>query len=274
MYKKNKLQITLLIITLLSLTIIQFTDYGWNKKLDTQQDEIEKLRTKKTLLTAQQIIDKTIFLSGADKVTNSQIAFNFRDKSYNAIRKNGNYILDRVFKTNNSIIKDVVSNKGFKRFVDSSPFPVIDTMASKYSSSVNSVHYFSVLPFGLNDKAVQKKLLPSSIIKGKEYYKIQISFSEDGGGEDFEDVFIYWIGKDNFLIDYLAYSYYTDGGGKRFRAIKEQSFKKGIRFVNFYNYKPFSNEISLINLDKYFEKKQLKKISEIIIKDIKVDFLK
>ena len=44
MYKQNKLQITLLIITLLTLTIIQFTDYGWNKKLDTQQDEIEKLR--------------------------------------------------------------------------------------------------------------------------------------------------------------------------------------------------------------------------------------
>ena len=47
MYKKNKLQITLLIITLLTLTIIQFTDYGWNKKLDTQQDKIEKLRAKK-----------------------------------------------------------------------------------------------------------------------------------------------------------------------------------------------------------------------------------
>ena len=148
----------------------------------------------KTPLTAQQIIDKTISLSGANKVSNSQITFKFRDKSYNAIRKNGNYILNRVFKTDDSTVKDVLSNNGFVRYIDSLPFTVIDSMATKYSRSINSVHYFSVLPFGLNDKAVQKKLLSSSIIKGKEYYKVEVSFSEDGGGEDFEDVFIYWIG--------------------------------------------------------------------------------
>ena len=122
-------------------------------------------------------------------------------------------------------------------------------------------------------QAVQKKLLSSSIIKGKEYYKVEVSFSKDGGGEDFEDVFIYWIGKDNFLIDYLAYSFHTDGGGKRFRAIKEDHFKKGIRFVDYYNYKPLSKEASLVNLDKYFEGKQLKKVSEIIFKNIDVDIL-
>lgn len=227
----------------------------------------------KTPLTAQQIIDKTISLSGANKVSNSQITFKFRDKSYNAIRKNGNYILNRVFKTDDSTVKDVLSNNGFVRYIDSLPFTVIDSMATKYSRSINSVHYFSVLPFGLNDKAVQKKLLSSSIIKGKEYYKVEVSFSEDGGGEDFEDVFIYWIGKDNFLIDYLAYSFHTDGGGKRFRAIKEDHFKKGIRFVDYYNYKPLSKEASLVNLDKYFEGKQLKKVSEIIFKNIDVDIL-
>ena len=234
---------------------------------------ITSFNSKQSPLTAQQIIDKTIYLSGANKVANSKITFKFRDKNYNATRKNGDYILNRIFKIDDSIIKDVVSNKGFTRFVGSSLHPVIDTMAIKYSRSVNSVHYFSVLPFGLNDRAVQKKLLPSSTIKGKEYHKIEISFSKDGGGKDFEDTFIYWIGKDDFLIDYLAYSYLTDGGGKRFRAIKKESFKKGIRFVDYYNYKPLSKEIPLINLDKYFEKKDLKKISEIIFKDIKVNIL-
>jgi hypothetical protein len=130
-----------------------------------------------------------------------------------------------------------------------------------------------VLPFGLNDKAVQKKLLASSTINEKEYYKVEITFSEDGGGEDFEDVFIYWIGKDDFLIDYLAYSYHTNGGGKRFRVLKEQCVKNGIRFVDYYNYKPLEESIKLIDIDKAFENNQLKKVSEIVLKDIEVQIL-
>ncbi len=230
--------------------------------------------TKETPLTAQQIIDKTILRSGADKVKNAQIRFQFRDKKYIAIRKNGDFRLERTFNKATSIIKDVISNNGFNRFVDSLPFVVVDSMAVKYRNSVNSVHYFSVLPFGLNDKAVQKKILPSSTINGIAYYKVEISFSENGGGEDFEDVFIYWIGKENFLIDYLAYSFHTNGGGKRFRVLKEQCNKNGIRFVDYHNYKPLNIDVALIDLDTSFEKKQLKKVSEIILENIEVTLLK
>lgn len=172
-------------------------------------------------------------------------------------------------------IKDILDNKGFKRFVKGQSFYVNDSLASVYSNSVNSVHYFSVLPFGLNDKAVIKKILSSSSIKNKEYYKIEITFSEDGGGEDFEDVFIYWIGKEDFLIDYLAYSYHTNGGGKRFRVLKEQCNKNGIRFVDYHNYKPLLNKMtSLSDLDKAFENNQLEKVSEIILNNIEVKLLK
>lgn len=217
-------------------------------------------------ITAQQIIDKTILYSGADKVENSEISFKFRDKEYFAYRENGNFKLIREF---DSII-DGLTNDGFERFINLEKQKLSDTDASKYSNSVNSVHYFSVLPFGLNDKAVHKKLLPSSTIKGKEYYKIEVTFSENGGGEDFEDVFIYWIGKEDFLVDYMAYSYHTNNGGMRFRVLKEQCVKNGIRFVDFHNYKPLNKELSLIDIDKAFEKNELKKVSEIILKDIKV----
>ena len=47
--------------------------------------------------TAQQIIDKTILYSGADKVANSEISFKFRDKEYFAYRENGNFKLIRKF---------------------------------------------------------------------------------------------------------------------------------------------------------------------------------
>ena len=46
-------------------------------------------------LNAQEIIDKTIVSSGADKVKNSKIGFKFRDVDYAAVRKNGNFELGR-----------------------------------------------------------------------------------------------------------------------------------------------------------------------------------
>jgi len=220
-------------------------------------------------ITAQQIIDKTILYSGADKVKNSEVSFKFRDKQYFAYRENGNFKLIREF---DSVI-DGLTNDGFERFINLEKQKLSKADVSKYSNSVNSVHYFSVLPFGLNDKAVHKKQLQSSTIKGKEYYKIEVTFSKNGGGEDFEDVFIYWIGKEDFLVDYLAYSYHTNEGGKRFRVLKEQCIKNGIRFVDYDNYKPLNKDILLLNIDKAFQNNELKKVSEIVLKEIKVTVL-
>ena len=221
-------------------------------------------------LSVQQIIDKTIVYSGADKVSNSKINFNFRDRKYSATRQNGLFTLSRKTLNDSIITDEVLTNDGYKRIINNLSIKVSDSMISRYSNSINSVHYFSVLPYGLNDKAVHKKLLKPVKIKGKDYYKVEISFSEEGGGEDFEDVFIYWIGKEDFLVDYLAYSYHTNGGGKRFRVLKEQCVKAGIRFVDYHNYKPLQKEITLNNIDVAFEKNQLKKVSEIVLKDIEV----
>lgn len=217
--------------------------------------------------SAQEIIDKAITASGADKITNSIVNFEFRNVYYLAERNNGVYKLSR----RKDSILDILSNKGFERFINNKKMNIPDSISTKYSNSVNSVHYFSVLPFGLNDRAVKKKLLESATVKNKEYYKIEITFNQDGGGEDFEDVFIYWIGKNDFLIDYLAYSYHTNGGGMRFRVLKEQCNRNGVRFVDYINYKPLDKGIKLVNIDRAFESNRLKKVSEIILENINVD---
>jgi len=227
----------------------------------------------KKALSAEQIIDKAILFSGADKIGNSEVSFKFRDKEYAAIRKNGYFQLSRTLTKDSASIKEVITNNGFQRLIYKKVVKVPDSMVSVYSNAINSVHYFSVLPFGLKDKAVRKKLLKPTNLKGKEYYKIEVTFSEDGGGEDFEDVFIYWIGKEDFLIDYLAYSYHTNGGGKRFRVLKEACLKNGVRFVDYLNYKPLNSAVNLIDIDVEYERNQLKKVSEVILEDIKVKFL-
>ena len=224
-------------------------------------------------LTAQEIINKTILFSGADKVANSKITFKFRENSYTAVRNKGIFKLFRTYKKDSLIIKDVLKNNGYERSINAKLVNVADSMIAKYRNSINSVHYFSVLPFGLNAAAVNKKLLKSATLKGKEYYKIEVTFSKEGGGDDFDDVFIYWIGKEDFLVDYLAYSYHTNGGGKRFRVLKEQCIKNGIRFVDYHNYKPLNESVSLADVDQAFESNGLIKVSEIILKDIEVALL-
>ena len=226
----------------------------------------------KNNLSAQEIIDTSINVSGMHKIPNASLSFNFRDKYYVADRNNGNFNLKRIFTINNDTITDILSNSGFKRIKNSLPIKVQDSMAIKYSESINSVHYFSVLPYGLNDPAVQKKLVGEVKIKGEDFYKIEITFSKDGGGVDYDDNFIYWIGKENFKIAYLAYRYHSSGGGMRFREVRKEHLIKGVSFVDYNNYKPKSPNVMLNNLDKIFENNKLIKISEINLEKIKLVF--
>ncbi len=52
---------------------------------------------------------------------------------------------------------------------------------------------------------------------GKITIRSKLTFNEDSGGDDFEDVFIYWFNTETYRMDYLAYEYHTDEGGMRFR---------------------------------------------------------
>ena len=230
-------------------------------------------KQEKTKITAQKIIDNAIQHSNLNKVEKAAVSFDFRKNSYSAERNNGNFKLIKTVKTDSLIIIDILSNNNFQRFVNDSLITLSEKKKESYRNSVNSVHYFSVLPLGLNDKAVHKKLLEPISIKGKEYHKIQVTFSEDGGGDDFDDVFIYWFAKDNFQLDYLAYKYHTNGGGIRFRDVKEEKLINGIRFVNYNNYKPSNYEIDFFTIDKLYKENKLKKVSEIVLDNIKVNFL-
>lgn len=221
-------------------------------------------------LTAQQIIDKTIEASGSAKVKNVTLHFDFHDISYRAIRENGIFELSRTFKEGDSVIFDKLSNNGFVREINGKTIKISDSLANVYSESVNSVHYFSVLPFGLNDKAVNKKLIGEAKIKTDNYYKVLITFDQEGGGVDYEDEFIYWINKSDFQIDYLAYTFHVNGGGIRFREVTKESFIEGIRFVNYNNYKSKSDSVKISKLENLFLKDELEKVSEINLENIQV----
>jgi hypothetical protein len=227
------------------------------------------------VLTADAVINKSMDVSGGSKVINSKISFDFRGIKYLANRNKGQFVLGRIMvEENNDSIFDLLSNDGFERFINDELITLPDSMVAKYISSVNSVHYFSVLPYGLNDKAVNKTLLGKEIIKGKQYNKIKITFSQEGGGEDFDDEFIYWINTLSHKIDYVAYSYAEDDGiGIRFREAYNERTVNGIRFVDYNNYKPEATIENLINLGILFQDEKLKLLSKIELEAINVDLI-
>ncbi len=220
--------------------------------------------------SGQEIVDKTIEAAGGARYNNAIIHFTFRGKRYRSKRNEGVYELERTVDSPKGLIRDIVSNYGLKRTIENCPVHVVDSLITKISDGVNSVHYFASLPYGLNAPAVHKELIGDVVIKGQGYYKIKVSFDKEGGGTDFEDEFLYWIHKENFTIDYLAYKYAVNGGGIRFREAYNPRMINGIRFVDYNNYKTSDLSTPLPTLDKLLEEKKLKLLSKIELEDVYV----
>ncbi len=224
----------------------------------------------KDVLTAQEIVDRSIAISGGDKYSNSTISFSFRDMDYSSTWENNKRKLSRTGVKDSVPFTDVLLNYKFERRQGDSVLKLSDSLANIYSNSLNSVHYFVHLPYGLNDPAVNKELLGETTVKDAPYYKIKITFDEEGGGDDFEDVYVYWIHKNTFKVDYLAYQFHVNGGGIRFRAAYNERVINGIRFVDYENYKADPESVSIYDTDKLYEKGDLELLSKIISENVMV----
>lgn len=237
-----------------------------------QKNEADSTKEQEEGLSAQSIVDRAIEAHGGDAFEASEISFKFRDFDYRSLQNGGQFTLDRISQ-NDSIgkITDRVTNSGYLRLLnEETTMDVVDSMQLKYTNSVNSVHYFARLPYGLNAPAVQKKFLGVDTIAGKPYYEVEVRFKQEGGGVDYQDVFVYWFQKEAATLDYLAYSYETDGGGVRFRAAQNPSTVGGIRFQDYINYKPEGLDVKLQDLDRLYQEDSLIEVSEIILENIQV----
>lgn len=222
-------------------------------------------------LKPEAIIAKSIDFYGGDKFNPSDISFVFRSKKYEIHLNEGLYEYKRIFTEDGEQIKDVLNNDGFTRFVDGDESYLAKLRSGSYSSSVNSVVYFALLPYRLKDEAVISQYLGKSSVKGKSYYKIKVTFSENSGGEDFEDVFVYWFDTEDYSMDYLAYSYLeTKGPGLRFRKAYNLQTVNGLTFQDYENYKANPLKFKVENLDELFNENKLELLSKIELKQIEV----
>ena len=219
----------------------------------------------------QAIIDKAIAVHGGGNLDEVNLSFKFRDKNYFVKREGGVYHYERISKDSLDEIRDILNNEGFVRLRGFDTVFVDEEYTKKYTSSVNSVIYFALLPFGLNDEAVVKEFLGETMIGGAPYYEIMVTFRKQGGGADFEDVFVYWIHQQNHTMDFLAYAFHTNGGGTRFRKAINPRTIEGIRFADYINYDYKGDSVSLDTYETLFSEGQLTEISRIVLEGVKVD---
>ena len=217
----------------------------------------------------QKIIDAAIATHGGEEFENLHVSFDFRDRHYEAIRKRGLYTYTRSFTDSTGQVKDVLTNNGFTRTVNGQKQQLPAERVKAFSASVNSVIYFALLPYGLNDPAVKKELMGTATIRKKPYYKIKVTFSKEGGGSDFQDEFLYFIHQETTTLDYFGYTYATEGGGVRFREAINPRKIGGTLFQDYINFEPKA-DVNFWQIEQAFEKEQLKEFSRIQLLNIQV----
>ncbi|RDC62476.1 DUF6503 family protein [Adhaeribacter pallidiroseus] len=220
---------------------------------------------------AQEFVDRAITTHGGKKFENLKVAFDFRNRHYEAIRKGGAYTYTRSFTDSTGQVKDVLTNDSFIRTINDQVQKLPEERVKAFTASINSVIYFALLPFGLNDPTVKKELLDTVNIQDASYAKVKVAFKQEGGGTDFQDEFLYYINQKTGTLDYFAYTYATEGGGIRFRQAINPRMVGEIRFQDYVNYEPTdTTNFDFWQIEKQFTAGKLKEFSKIELQNIQV----
>lgn len=220
--------------------------------------------------TPQLIVDRAIEVSGGSNYEACGITFRFRDYRYRRDVTPAGTVLSRILAGDSSTVIDRLEAGILQRSINGSPVILPDTTAQAYGNSVNSVWYFALLPYKLNDAAVRKQFLGRQRINQRDYYKLGITFDQQGGGTDYEDEFVFWMDSETGTMDYLAYEFHVNGGGMRFREAYNARYVNGLRFVDYRNFEPAIAPDSVSTLDRLYLEGKLKPLSQIVLTDITV----
>jgi len=215
-----------------------------------------------------QVIQEAIEAHGGDLYTTAAYTFTFRNNQYTFINREDGYRYEVHYATKYNGATDVLENGDFTRTVHGENISLSEKDISSYSQALNSVIYFATLPHKLKDASVCKTYTGETEIDGSSYDVVQIHFTEEGGGQDFDDIYSYWINTDTKRIDYLAYTYSVNGGGVRFRKAYNTREVDGILFQDYINYEAAVGT-PLSKLPTLYENRKLKELSRIETENVK-----
>jgi hypothetical protein len=199
---------------------------------------------------------------GGERFRDMDVTFTFRNARFRVIQDGGLFRYERRYHgAQGEEVLEILSNDGVERVVDGRPVPLDEAGRRRVATAVNSVAYFSFLPFRLQDPAAVLRDLGEVTVYGRPYRKVEVSFREDGGGEDWDDRFVYWIHRDEGTLDYLAYRYHRDGGGTRFRRAVNRREVGGLLIQDYENYTGVPEVRDIAEYDRLMELGQLRLVS-------------
>lgn len=221
---------------------------------------------------AQRIVDRAIERHGGDRYSEARIEFEFRGEEFVVVNDGGMFSYTRTYADTSGRIVEVLSNEGFARTADGEPYQMTEREFNIWTEDVNSVVYFALLPYKLNDPAVVKRWLGSETVESEPYELVEVTFEPEGGGRDHDDRFVFWFHSEDATMDYLAY-HYTKRGTSRFRKAVNVREIGGIRFADYLNYKADSLGYDVELAAKAFEAGALPLLSEVVLDSVRVEAL-
>lgn len=191
--------------------------------------------------SATAIVDSAVVAHGGPTLDRAVVTFDFRDDSYRLRQDGGRFHYRRTYTDSlGRAVREGLTNDGLYRSVEGDTIELSTSERDDVRTTVNSVRYFALLPEPLEDQAVQPTYSGRDTIDGIPYHRIQVTFRQEGGGDDWQDVFMYWFRTDTYAMDYLAYAFGLgpdeEDTGTRFREAYNVRRINGVRVADYYNY--------------------------------------
>ena len=178
---------------------------------------------------------------GSDALEGRTVSFRFRGTPYTAWHRGGQFRYARTLDEGGRRVVETLDNDGPARTVDGEPAALTPDVGAALAESINSVVYFALLPHALDAPALRARALAPDTVGGAPYRRVEVTFAQEGGGADWQDRYVYWVGEAD-TIDYLAYSYAVAPGdtaraatGSRFREVIGAAEVAGVRFQDYRN---------------------------------------
>ena len=215
------------------------------------------------------IIESSIEYHGFENFYTEPVKFKFREYTYLIDKTRSPYLYTKKIQLQDSItgqpiiqIDSLWNSLEFSRSVNGEKLKLTAEDETRFSNSLNSVAYFYQLPLPLKDDAAIITLLENTLIEGKEYATLKVSFSEENGGTDHEDTYRYYFDTSTYALSYLSYDFHINDGGVRFRKAYQRP-QGGFIFLDYDNYKA-PKGTPLDSLPLLFEKGKLELLSKIV----------
>lgn len=223
---------------------------------------------------AERIIQEAVKKHGGANYKEAAVNFRFRDKQYRTVIDEGRYRYTRQYKDSGGVqIQEVLTNDSVYRKVNGERAELDGETRQGIKGSLNAINYFFLLPYHLTDQQVSPTYIDSVQIEGEPYHKIRVTFDQAEQSNAHEDIYLYWFHTDHYTMDYLAYRFFVNGGGIRFRVANNVREKGGIRFQDYLNLAPKSDGADFMKIDSLYKEGELEKVSEINKDSIRVKAL-